>query len=65
VKKAGRRKDASFPSYRDLASRALTVPLACDLARTVLGWKPVEDRERFLALAVRPMAAPQSDTPAS
>jgi predicted dehydrogenase/nucleoside-diphosphate-sugar epimerase len=65
VKKAGRRKDASFPSYRDLASRALTVPLACDLARTVLGWKPVEDRERFLALAVRPMAAPQTDASAS
>jgi hypothetical protein len=48
-----------------LASRALTVPLACDLARTVLGWKPVEDRERFLALAVRPMAAPQTDASAS
>jgi predicted dehydrogenase/nucleoside-diphosphate-sugar epimerase len=57
VKKAGRRKDATFPSYRDLASRALTVPLACDLARTLLGWKPVEQRERFLELAVRPMAA--------
>lgn len=57
VKKAGRRKDAAFPSYRDLASRALTVRLASDLARTLLGWKPVEERERFLALAVRPMAA--------
>jgi len=56
VKKAGRRKDAAFPSYRDLASRALTVRLASDLARTLLGWKPVEERERFLELAVRAMA---------
>ncbi len=56
VKQAGRRKDAAFPSYRDLKSRALAAPLACDLARNVLGWKPVEERERFLEVAVRAMS---------
>lgn len=55
VKRAGRRKDAVFPSYRDLKSRALHVPLACDLARAVLGWRPVEERERFVELAIRSM----------
>jgi len=55
VKQAGGRKDAAYPSYRDLKSRALAVPLACDLARKVLGWTPVEDRERFVELAIRSM----------
>jgi nucleoside-diphosphate-sugar epimerase len=57
VKRAGRRRDAQFPSYRDLKSRALAVPLACDLARSVLAWRPVEERERFIELAIRPMVA--------
>ena len=49
VKKAGGRKDAAFPSYRDLKSRSLWPELACERAREVLGWKPVEDRDTFLA----------------
>ncbi len=53
VKKAGRRKDAAFPSWRDLKSRQLAPKLSSDIARSVLGWKPVEDRERFLDVAVR------------
>lgn len=48
VKKAGGRKDAPFPSYRDLKSRALWPELACERARTKLDWKPVEDRDTFL-----------------
>jgi predicted dehydrogenase/nucleoside-diphosphate-sugar epimerase len=56
VKRAGGRKDAAFPSYRDLKSRSLAARLECDLARRVLGWKPVEERERFLEVAVRAMA---------
>ncbi|MCE9593567.1 MAG: NAD-dependent epimerase/dehydratase family protein [Planctomycetes bacterium] len=60
VKKAGRRKDAAFPSWRDLKSRELRPTLTSNLAREVLGWKPVEDRERFLDLAVRSHGKPTS-----
>ena len=48
VKRVGGRKDAAFPSYRDLKSRALHAALACDLARDVLGWAPCEDGEEIL-----------------
>jgi predicted dehydrogenase/nucleoside-diphosphate-sugar epimerase len=58
VKKVGRRPGVLFPSWRDLKSRAMVPKLSCDLARGALGWKPVEDRERFLDLAVR-VHAPQ------
>lgn len=53
VKLAGRRKDAQFPSYRDLKSRALVPAFACNLARERLGWRPIEEREAFLDRAVR------------
>ncbi|MEM8713528.1 MAG: hypothetical protein AAGG01_21500, partial [Planctomycetota bacterium] len=52
VKKAGRR-NAPFPSYRDLKSRALISPFSSNLAREKLGWKPVEDKEEFLDKAIR------------
>jgi predicted dehydrogenase/nucleoside-diphosphate-sugar epimerase len=61
VKKVGRRPGALFPSWRDLKSRAMVPRLSCDVARDVLGWKPVEDRERFLDLAVRVHAPKQRD----
>lgn len=48
VKKAGGRKDAAFPSYRDLKSRQLAPALACERAREVLGWRPTDDRGAFL-----------------
>jgi predicted dehydrogenase/nucleoside-diphosphate-sugar epimerase len=53
VKIVGRRPGVTFPSYRDLKSRALVPGLACDLARERLGWKPEERREAFLDAAVR------------
>ncbi len=53
VKKAGRRAGVEFPSWHDLKARALVAPFACDLARTKLGWKPVEDAEELLDKAVR------------
>lgn len=53
VKKVGRRPGAEFPSWRDLKSRALVPKLPCELARETLGWKPVDDPERFLDVAVR------------
>jgi len=60
VKKAGRRPGAQFPSWRDLKSRALAPRLSCETAREVLGWRPVEEREPFLELAVR-VHAPARD----
>ena len=59
VKLAGRRPGTTFPSYRDLKSRALVPKLACNLARERLGWKPEERREAFLDAAVR-VHAPKS-----
>jgi predicted dehydrogenase/nucleoside-diphosphate-sugar epimerase len=53
VKKAGRRPGATFPSYRDLKSRALVPRFTSRTAREVLGWKPVEDREGILERTVR------------
>jgi nucleoside-diphosphate-sugar epimerase len=52
VKRAGGRADAPFPPWRDLKSRALAPRLVCETARGLLGWKPVEERGRFLELAV-------------
>jgi predicted dehydrogenase/nucleoside-diphosphate-sugar epimerase len=61
VKKVGGRKDAAFPSWRDLSSRSLAAPLSCRTAREVLGWRPVDERERFLELAVRSMCGDRRD----
>jgi predicted dehydrogenase/nucleoside-diphosphate-sugar epimerase len=48
VKRIGGRKDAAFPHYRDLKSRALVPELSCNLARETLGWKPCDDGEELL-----------------
>lgn len=53
VKKLGRRKGVEFPSWRDLKARSLCVPFDSDLARTKLGWKPLEEREALLNAAIR------------
>lgn len=53
IKKLGRRPGATFPSYRDLKTRACVPPFSSRTAREVLGWQPVEDREGFLERAVR------------
>jgi predicted dehydrogenase/nucleoside-diphosphate-sugar epimerase len=53
VKKAGRRAGVTFPSYRDLKTRSLAPPFSSRLAREVLGWRPVEDREEFLDRTIR------------
>jgi predicted dehydrogenase/nucleoside-diphosphate-sugar epimerase len=53
LKMAIRRPDASFPSYRDLKTRALPLPFTARTARELLGWTPIEDRETFLDRAVR------------
>lgn len=48
VKRVGGRKDATFPSYRDLKSRELAPELACETARDVLGWRPCDDGREIL-----------------
>ncbi|MBI4878571.1 MAG: NAD-dependent epimerase/dehydratase family protein [Planctomycetes bacterium] len=53
VKVAGRRPGAAFPSYHDLKARSLAPRFCCELAREILGWRPVEEREEFLERAVR------------
>jgi predicted dehydrogenase/nucleoside-diphosphate-sugar epimerase len=53
VKRVGGRPGLEFPSYRDLRARALFTVFQSDLAREVLGWRPVEEREAFLERAVR------------
>ncbi|MCA8979026.1 MAG: NAD-dependent epimerase/dehydratase family protein, partial [Planctomycetes bacterium] len=52
VKRAGGRR-VEFPSYRDLKARALAPRFRSNLAREVLGWQPVEEREAFLDACVR------------
>lgn len=65
VKRAGGRRDVPFPSWHDLAARSLARPLASNLARELLGWKPVEDEPGLLALGVRVYApvAPDAGGP--
>ena len=53
VKLAGGRQGLVFPSYRDLKSRGLFPEFSCNLAREVLGWKPLEEAEEFLDRTVR------------
>lgn len=53
VKKIGRRPGATFPSYRDLKTRALVPRFSSRTAREVLGWRPVEEREAFLDRILR------------
>ena len=53
VKVAGRKSGVEFPSWRDLESRALDREFSCRIAREVLDWNPVEEREAFLDRTVR------------
>lgn len=61
VKLVGGRPGLEFPSYRDLRARALFTVFECDLARGVLGWEPLEEREAFLDAAVR-IYGPRTNT---
>ncbi len=58
VKQIGGRR-APFPSYRDLKARGLYPPFRCEMAREVLGWKPVEDSEALLEHTVNVYATPE------
>ena len=61
VKRVGGRR-VEFPSYRDLKARALAPRFRSNLARELLDWAPVEEREAFLDACVRiyaPRRAPE------
>jgi nucleoside-diphosphate-sugar epimerase len=58
VKTVGRRPGVEWPSWRDLKARALVPPFSSDIARTVLGWKPVEDADGLLDVCVRATLSP-------
>jgi len=55
VKRLGGRRDP-FPSWRDMQSRELYPVLACETARTVLGWKPCDDRAELLDRFLGPLS---------
>ncbi len=69
VKQVGGRRDAPFPSWRDLKSRELFPPFTARTAREKLNWKPVEDPDQFLSLAFgeaptpSPPQAPEPEAP--
>jgi len=48
VKVAVRHPERRLPSYRDWESRTGRAVFDCTAAKTVLNWKPVEDREQFI-----------------
>ena len=52
IKRIGGRKVA-LPSKRDLLSRAMAATLDCTDVKAALGWKPVSDRETFIARSIR------------
>ena len=47
VKRIAGRK-VPFPSYADLKSRGMPAEFDCSNEKTMLGWYPENDRERFL-----------------
>jgi len=53
VKAAARKPENALPSWRDLASRALAARFDCTLAKELLKWRPVADREEFIERGIR------------
>jgi nucleoside-diphosphate-sugar epimerase len=53
VKVAVRHPERRMPSYRDWESRTGRAVFDCSAARTVLGWKPVNDREELVRRGIR------------
>jgi predicted dehydrogenase/nucleoside-diphosphate-sugar epimerase len=53
VKAAARKPENVFPSWRDLATRSLAAGFDCGLAKELLGWNPVADREEFIERGIR------------
>ena len=52
VKAAARKPGLTFPSYRDLRSRALRAPIDSSKAKRMLGWSPDAGAEHFYIEAI-------------
>jgi hypothetical protein len=48
IKVAVRHPERRLPSYRDWESRTGRSVFDCSAAKTVLGWKPIEDRDELV-----------------
>ena len=53
IKAVGRKPNNALMRYRELAYRAAPDAFDCSLAKRLLGWTPVADRETFLDLGIR------------
>jgi predicted dehydrogenase/nucleoside-diphosphate-sugar epimerase len=53
VKAAARKPENAFPSWHDLSSRSLASAFDNRLAKEMLGWRPVADREEFIERGIR------------
>jgi nucleoside-diphosphate-sugar epimerase len=53
VKVAVRHPERRLPSYRDWESRTGRVVFDCSAARTVLGWRPVSEREELVRRGIQ------------
>jgi nucleoside-diphosphate-sugar epimerase len=54
LKIVARKAENPFPSFRDLKSNSLRTHLDCSAAKRDLGWRPVSDRQEFIAKAILP-----------
>lgn len=53
VKRASGRRDAAFPSYRDLKSRGMMARFDCNDIKQTLGWRPTHDRVEFIKRGIQ------------
>lgn len=53
AKTALRFPDNRMPRYRDWESRTLHAPFDCTAAKTVLGWKPIADRDEVVRRGIQ------------
>jgi nucleoside-diphosphate-sugar epimerase len=58
LKVVARKPENTFPSFRDLRSCSLRSELDCSAAKRRLGWRPVSDRQEFIARAILPHIKP-------
>lgn len=52
LKKLARKPNPVLPPYRDLKVMTMATQLDCSLAKRLLGWAPVSDREEFFRQAI-------------
>jgi predicted dehydrogenase/nucleoside-diphosphate-sugar epimerase len=52
VKVIARKSANTFPEFRDIKSHSHKTPFDCSWTKTELGWKPLSDRNKFIARAI-------------